>query len=318
MEEQALRNVIAWEKNGELGAFENLSKAFFDVRNAQNFVASTPTVTSQKGPLLLDENGQQIKAAAKFWKTDHHVWNQKFRTMQNELEDLKGYYRDKQVIQFDKNKEEQTNRKIRKTMMKIQKLFKEMKSVVDKLNKALYSKDEHKYRGQNKLFETPSEWRVAERIVIDLTDRLRQKQQLLNETVVSDKKISEYIDDSAATATGQDQVELKKLDDFFKMQENVLKQEQQEVQDIVNAIKDIVKMVSDMSLMIHEQGTIVDRIDYNLEVASVRTLKGKEWFEKAEKKNKQAGAMAIYCIAAMVVVNSILGIALLVKIKQAS
>ena len=69
-------------------------------------------------------------------------------------------------------------------------------------------------------------------------------------------------------------------------------------------------------MMITEQGTIVDRIDYNLEVASARTLKGKHFFQKAEKKNKQAGAMAIYCIFVLCVTNAVLGIMILYKMKD--
>ena len=70
-----------------------------------------------------------------------------------------------------------------------------------------------------------------------------------------------------------------------------------------------------MSMMITEQGTIVDRIDYNLEVASARTLKGQDYFQKAEDKNKQAGAMALYCVGVLTIANSVLAIMILYKIR---
>jgi len=94
-----------------------------------------------------------------------------------------------------------------------------------------------------------------------------------------------------------------------------LESETAEVQSIVKSVQKIVKMVQDMSIMITEQGTIVDRIDYNLEVASVRTLKGKEAFKNAENLNKKAGAMSIWCIGALLAFNTFLAIIIMWKIK---
>ena len=59
------------------------------------------------------------------------------------------------------------------------------------------------------------------------------------------------------------------------------------------------------------QGTILDRIDYNLEVAAERTRTGFENVKKAEEYQKSS--RPIKCIAFLVVLIVILVIVLIVK-----
>jgi len=133
--------------------------------------------------------------------------------------------------------------------------------------------------------------------------------------ILNDRDQSKYIKDSIPKASGDS--ESQQLDQIFlEMQRNELEQESKDVQEIVRAVESIVQMVNQMSTMITEQGTIVDRIDYNLEVASARTLKGEHYFEKAERKNKQAGYMALYCIGILAILNSILGVLIMYKASE--
>ncbi|XP_058828394.1 syntaxin-16 isoform X2 [Topomyia yanbarensis] len=69
---------------------------------------------------------------------------------------------------------------------------------------------------------------------------------------------------------------------------------EQEVARIVNSIEDLNTVFKDLSQLVQEQGTIVDRIDFNIESTQTRVLEGYKQLQKAEnyqRKNKK-----IYCI----------------------
>lgn len=68
-----------------------------------------------------------------------------------------------------------------------------------------------------------------------------------------------------------------------------------------------------ISLKYFVQGTILDRIDYNLEHASVQVEKGLQQLQKAEKYQKKNRKMLIIMILALVIIILII---VLVAIKS--
>jgi hypothetical protein len=258
----------------------------------------------------VEEKTQPLKG----WIANKTNWDVAFRTMDLDLKALKGLYSDKAVVSFEPERGATINKKIARTVKKLQTQFTSMKVDVDRLNNMLYCKDKTKYCGPGKEFENIDQWRLGERIVTDLTTRLRDRQQQLNVIVMTDKRQAAFINKATATTDP----EVRRLEAVIQdtADREQLERESQDVQEIVGAVREIVKMVQQMSMMITEQGTIVDRIDYNLEVASARTLKGQDYFQKAENKNKQAGAMALYCVGVLTIANSILAIMILYKIHS--
>ena len=47
-------------------------------------------------------------------------------------------------------------------------------------------------------------------------------------------------------------------------------------------------MFKDMNVLVNEQGTILDRIDYNIDIAAVNTAKGKQHLMKASELQKKS------------------------------
>ena len=126
---------------------------------------------------------------------------------------------------------------------------------------------------------------IGQRIVTDLTTRLRDRQQQLNVIVMTDKRQAAFINKATATTDP----EVRRLEAVIQdtADREQLERESQDVQDIVGAVREIVKMVQQRSMMMTEQGTIVDRIDYNLVVASARTLKGQDYFRKQRTRTSR-------------------------------
>ena len=61
------------------------------------------------------------------------------------------------------------------------------------------------------------------------------------------------------------------------------------------------------------QGTILDRIDYNIEHASVQVEKGLQQLQKAEKYQKKNRKMYIICVLAILIVILVI---ILIAIKS--
>ena len=86
------------------------------------------------------------------------------------------------------------------------------------------------------------------------------------------------------------------------MQAEVLAEERdREILNIVKSINDLATIMKDLSLLVIDQGTLLDRIDYNMEQVAKSVEEGVVELQKAEKKQKQSqNAMIIMWLVALV------------------
>lgn len=105
-----------------------------------------------------------------------------------------------------------------------------------------------------------------------------------------DEKLDDYFQlPASGMSINQKQLMLIEADNTKMIQSR-----EQEVSKIVNSIVDLNTVFKDLSHLVQEQGTILDRIDYNIESTQTKVFEGYKQLQKAEKyqrKNKK-----IYCI----------------------
>jgi len=92
--------------------------------------------------------------------------------------------------------------------------------------------------------------------------------------------------------------------DVLLLEENnkFLRKREQEISHIVNSIEDLNTIFKDLAHMVSEQGEIVDRIDYNIENASIKIEAGLEQLKKAEEyQGKNRKMKCILVLAAVFV-----------------
>ncbi|XP_061188465.1 syntaxin-16-like isoform X1 [Saccostrea echinata] len=77
---------------------------------------------------------------------------------------------------------------------------------------------------------------------------------------------------------------------------------EKEITQIVKSIQDLNDIFRDLSQMVVDQGTILDRIDYNVEHASVQVEKGLQQLKKAEKYQKKNRKMLIIIILTCLII----------------
>ena len=77
--------------------------------------------------------------------------------------------------------------------------------------------------------------------------------------------------------------------DNFLMLDNshqVLKKRDNELNQLLNSVQDLAGIFKDMQSLVMEQGSILDRIDYNIDIASTNVVKGKNSLIKANEYHK--------------------------------
>jgi syntaxin 16 len=74
-----------------------------------------------------------------------------------------------------------------------------------------------------------------------------------------------------------------------------------EVVNILRSVNDLAGVMKDLSVLIIDQGTVLDRIDYNCEMVAVTVEEGRKQLSKAEEYQKNSRLiLCIYFLAAMV------------------
>ena len=121
----------------------------------------------------------------------------------------------------------------------------------------------------------------------EFTKKFKLNQELYNNKF-NDFVIDEDIANKSFSMKKNDEEENKNSNDFLSTQENYsqLRKRDQDLTNLLNSVNELAQIFKDMQTLVMEQGTILDRIDYNIEVASTNVSKGKKNITKADKYMK--------------------------------
>ena len=82
--------------------------------------------------------------------------------------------------------------------------------------------------------------------------------------------------------------DLKGSNDFLATQENntQLRRRDNELNNLLDSVNELAELYKEMQNLVMQQGTILDRIDYNIDIASTNVSTGKKSIIKADKHMK--------------------------------
>ena len=119
----------------------------------------------------------------------------------------------------------------------------------------------------------------------EFTKKFKLNQELYNNKF-QDFVIDEEMANKSFSIKKNDEV--KNSNDFLSTQENndQLRRRDEDLNNLLKSVNELAQIFKDMQTLVMEQGTILDRIDYNIDIASSNVTKGKKNITKADKHMK--------------------------------
>lgn len=97
----------------------------------------------------------------------------------------------------------------------------------------------------------------------------------------------------------------------LKKSEHLTEEREREINQVVQSVNELAQIMKDLSVLVIDQGTIVDRIDYNVQSVSVSVEEGLKQLEKAERTQKQGGM--VKCATVLVIMCFVMLVLLILK-----
>lgn len=91
----------------------------------------------------------------------------------------------------------------------------------------------------------------------------------------------------------------------------LVNQRDQEIAHIAKSIEELAQIFKELAVLVIDQGTILDRIDFNMETAVEHAKEGIVQLEKAEEHQKNS--LPFKCIVLLVFLIAVMLVALIVK-----
>lgn len=155
-------------------------------------------------------------------------------------------------------------------------------------------------------------WRKIQKEQLqELQRQQRQSKMALASSNPSSYPVAEEVDDDPLLApNGNHEMTMNNL---RKMDTAMMRERERELAQIARGIDDLAQLFKSISVLVIEQGTILDRIDYNMDNVVLKTEQGLKELNKAEEYQK--GNCARNCITLLVVLNLVVLALLAAKVS---
>ncbi|CAM9000889.1 unnamed protein product [Rhodiola kirilowii] len=115
------------------------------------------------------------------------------------------------------------------------------------------------------------------------------------------------MDDDEFEDVGFNEHQMSKL----KKSEALTAEREKEIQQVVESVNELAQIMKDLSVLVIDQGTIVDRIDYNIQNVAASVEEGFKQLEKAERNQKKGGM--VWCATVLVIMCFVMLVLLILK-----
>ena len=186
------------------------------------------------------------------------------------------------VIKFDDEENNKLNQNISRILNEItQKLKEAEKSIKD------FTKENDNNDNTNKMIKLNMQQTLIKKIS-DFTKKFKINQEMHN------KKYKDLVGEDDPTfqintSSKQNNNEVNNTIDNFLMTEekdSVLMRRDNQLNDLLDSVNDLAQIFKDMQSLVMEQGSILDRIDYNIDIAATNVTSGKNSIIKANEYHK--------------------------------
>ncbi|KAK3198330.1 hypothetical protein Dsin_021745 [Dipteronia sinensis] len=154
----------------------------------------------------------------------------------------------------------------------------------------------------------------------NLSMELRKKQSTYLKRLRQQKEGQDGVDLEMNLNGNRSRTEDDDLDDMvfsehqmakLKKSEAVTAEREREIQQVVESVNDLAQIMKDLSVLVIDQGTIVDRIDYNVQNVATTVEEGLKQLQKAERTQKQGGM--VMCATVLIIMCFVMLVLLILK-----
>jgi len=181
-----------------------------------------------------------------------------------------------------------------------------------KMTQSIISKEQRKYiKSEDDRVKANMQAELA-REIQDLTINFRQAQKnYLTALRSRQRKIGQF--------SNLPDLELENLDTGFTAEQmqrfadkdDQISQREKDVIQIAKSIQELATIFSDLNMLVIDQGTILDRIDYNIEQSSIHVEEGYKELGKANVQQKKMRTG--YCILLLVILVLVMVVVVVIK-----
>ncbi|GLT47676.1 hypothetical protein SLA2020_213520 [Shorea laevis] len=209
---------------------------------------------------------------------------------------------------FGDGKEDQRN--IEGLTQEITNLLKKSEKRLQKLSAGGHSEDSNIRKNVQRSLATDLQ---------NLSMELRKKQSTYLKRLRQQKEGQDG-DDLEMNINGRSRMEDDDLDDMvfnehqmakLKRSEALTAEREREIQQVVESVNELAQIMKDLSVLVIDQGTIVDRIDYNIQNVATTVEEGLKELQKAERTQKQGGM--VMCATTLVIMCFVMLVLLILK-----
>lgn len=154
----------------------------------------------------------------------------------------------------------------------------------------------------------------------NLSMELRKKQSTYLKRLRQQKEGQDGVDLEMNLNGGRSIIDDDNLDDMvfnehqmakLKRSEAFTVEREREIQQVVESVNELAQIMKDLSVLVIDQGTIVDRIDYNIQNVATTVEEGLKQLQKAERTQKRGGM--VMCATVLVIMCFIMLVLLVLK-----
>ncbi|GMG99762.1 hypothetical protein Nepgr_001602 [Nepenthes gracilis] len=115
------------------------------------------------------------------------------------------------------------------------------------------------------------------------------------------------IEDDDLDDLGFNELHLAKV----KKSEVFTAEREREIQQVVESVNELAQIMKDLSVLVIDQGTIIDRIDYNIQNVASSVEEGFKQLQKAERTQRQGGM--VKCATVLIIMCFVMLVLLILK-----
>ncbi|AQK65014.1 Syntaxin-41 [Zea mays] len=146
--------------------------------------------------------------------------------------------------------------------------------------------------------------RAIEVLTHEITDLLKRSEKRLQKLSMKDLSEDSNV---RKNVQGFTEIQMSKL----KKSEAFTREREREIEQVVESVNELAQIMKDLSVLVIDQGTIIDRIDYNIQNVAASVEEGYKQLQKAERTQKKGGM--VMCATVLVILIFIMIVLLILK-----